>query len=838
MPTIDELANVVVASDEDMLPVSQNGIARRVSRAQLLDGTQMALAMAPGLLGRVSPGLGAPQQIAIGTGLVLSGNVLSSAPRYSINNLPLSTNIGLSDLVPILQNGNDSAVSVKVLQSIAGLDISDQAAKAQSGSIRRLGDWFSDAVAVEAFGAEGDGITDDTDALNLAIASGRPVLLGPTTYRVDGQWNIQSSTTLIGTVGVTTLRRRLQKGGAWINITAPTFTSVGIIFDAGGIGGDSWGVIVCQSCIKTIIQNSDFINSTGTTLGTGLTIQARDGLSGSRSSHSITNSRFANNTCHGLWIQAACGAIVQNCQAHSNQGFGICLDFNDQSFQQAVRQSSVLASRCWNNTRGISIGNYNATNREPPTWGLDNPDAMDITVSGNVCFGNSAYGIAVSGARIQVVGNQIIIDDGSNSASGILCNASLTTIDGNSIVGPGGFGIDAGGSADTSIMSNTISNCAVGINAGGSQRIRASANKLVTNKRAITIFQVETDGQGTNFGIPCSDVWIEENLIVVDLNCGGILLLDGPERVEVVRNRFVVSTPGNVNDLCWAHTDSVSIRLNSLSGSIVTEAAAKTEGTAVQITIPDIIDEAIITASTTRVDSVFGLHQLAVAGQISFIRVQNGGLGYTRASVVIVGIGTGALGTAYLKNGVVIGIALTSGGSGYDPAATYATIIGDGSGALLTSFVGLPVAQNRLLKLWCRGAVVFPYGTSAGTIGNWTKNDIVVPAGSEVVLKSVDGSWQASAFVDVDHLQPDADGNLVIQTARGDIALRAGSGGGVRFQSSAEQSGCLTYLGRGSPEGLLTAPPGSDYRNLDGGVGATLWMKRVGSGNSGWYPVA
>jgi hypothetical protein len=37
---------------------------------------------------------------------------------------------------------------------------------------------------------------------------------------------------------------------------------------------------------------------------------------------------------------------------------------------------------------------------------------------------------------------------------------------------------------------------------------------------------------------------------------------------------------------------------------------------------------------------------------------------------------------------------------------------------------------------------------------------------------------------------------------------------------------------------VVAAPPGSDYRNLAGGVGSTLWVKQTGTGNTGWFAVA
>ena len=40
--------------------------------------------------------------------------------------------------------------------------------------------------------------------------------------------------------------------------------------------------------------------------------------------------------------------------------------------------------------------------------------------------------------------------------------------------------------------------------------------------------------------------------------------------------------------------------------------------------------------------------------------------------------------------------------------------------------------------------------------------------------------------------------------------------------------------GQGSPEGVVEAPVGTLYTRTDGGVGSTLYVKQVGTGNTGW----
>ena len=57
--------------------------------------------------------------------------------------------------------------------------------------------------------------------------------LGHATYVVNGQWTIsQPGTVLLGTPGLSALRRASQSGGAWIAIQADGFRAEGVVFDA------------------------------------------------------------------------------------------------------------------------------------------------------------------------------------------------------------------------------------------------------------------------------------------------------------------------------------------------------------------------------------------------------------------------------------------------------------------------------------------------------------------------------------------------------------------------------------------------------------------------------
>ena len=136
MPTIDQLQPVPVATDTDQVLVSQNGTARKMSRAQMLAGTQHEIAVPQyTLLGRASPGTGAPETLAIGSGLSMNGGVLSVATTgFDINTLPPGTVPASTDLVPLGQNGGNVAISYAQLLSglpgVASIDASNTIVKA------------------------------------------------------------------------------------------------------------------------------------------------------------------------------------------------------------------------------------------------------------------------------------------------------------------------------------------------------------------------------------------------------------------------------------------------------------------------------------------------------------------------------------------------------------------------------------------------------------------------------------------------------------------------------------------------------------------------------------
>ena len=686
-------------------------------------------------------------------------------------------------------------------------------------------------------------MTDDTAALAAAIATQRPVRLGPRAYATSGQWTVPIAATLIGTPGQSVLRRIAQtSGGAWISINGPTFRAEGITFDANspGVPGESWAVLVTASCGQSTFRSCIFENGGGPTLGNGLTILASDPAS---SKHLIDCCEASGNAAHGIWLQAIDGARVTNNLAHDNIGYGLCVDYNDVTFKQTVRLPVIAGNICWNNSRGIAVGNFNSTNLQPPTWGNANPDAIGALICGNVCHDNLVYGIAVSGRSLLVQAN-LLSNNGSvsNGGAGILANCAYSRVAGNTIVGSAQFGIDCGGSVMVDVSSNHVSGAAVGINPGGSQGACVASNYLQDNIWAILVYNVETDGTGRNFGLATSNLSVTENTIGLSSgNGGGIWLIDAPQSVLVARNSFYGSNGAAIGQCLYAHTDSAIVEGNRWNNTQRLFANPVGINGLQTVTLPDVADEAMLSSVSAVIQSIQTERQIAVTGQVGFLKVTAGGSGYTHAAVTITGIGTGATATAYLFGGAVIGISLTNPGSGYGPQGTTATaaIAGDGSGAAVTVSVGLPVLEGRRIRLACNTATTFARVGSVPFQDNWTLGSMTVPANATATFVGTFGSWRADTSFLADYISPPGDGSLLVRTMpNADLMLRPAATGHVRITTDADPAGYIAATGHGTPIGIVTAPPGSDYRNLDGGVGQTLWIKRVGTDSNGWFPIA
>jgi hypothetical protein len=851
MPTIGQLPPAVSVADTDELPIYQNGQTYYATRAQLLAGVQPVLSLPQNtLLGGLGPGTAAPVPIAIGANLSVSGSTLSAnAAAFEIATLPAGTPPAPGDLVPLGQSGANTGVTyanfLGAMGGVAGLPGGAFTATATgANTTRTLAALATNAVAIEDFGATGNGTTDDSAALLAALASGAPVRFGPKTYAIAGECDIAGANcTLLGVPGETILLRPAQSNlgtsatPAWISISATTAFIDGIIFDANtAVTANTLSVAVQASCTKSLVSRCLFRNAQGSSNGSGLTYIASDPAI---TQHHIDNCEFTANIINGLYVQAVDALSITNCRAHDNGSNGIRVDSQDPAFVLKVRELHVIGNTCWNNNCGIIVGNFNTTNTSNVVFGNANPDILGAVVAANNCYTNRGYGIYISGRNILVSGN-LCTNNSSITASGagILCDTGYCKVSGNMITGASAFGIDCGGSIYTEVSNNYINGALIGLNIGGGQNCMARDNFIQDcTGIGIAVQNVESNGGGINFNLACNNLSIIGNWINYSGNVIAILIRDAAQNILVADNVILANPGANLNDAISPYTDSLTLRGNMLNFTPRWPVNPVSIGGVYTLVIPDIADAVSISQSSASVTSMVTSQANVAAGLVCYAKVTNGGSGYTNATITFIGAGSGAAATAWVSGGKIIGIQMSSFGSGYG-AGTTVSISGNGTGATATVQVGLPVLQNRQITVDCLAAVSFAAAGSAPSQSNWTGAPITIPAGASIDWIGNNGGWRAARFSQSDYVAPNGDGSVTLRTQSGDISLHPAGAGMVRLISDTESTGAVELIGRGSPLSVVSAPAGSTFRNLNGGVGSTFWVKQSGTGSANWVAVA
>jgi hypothetical protein len=155
MPTIDQLAPAIAASDTDEFVVSQAGITRKITRGQAIAGLQHQLALPSGaLLGRCSSGVGPVEALALGSNLALnSGTLSATASPFVLSQLPAGSVPSSDDLVAIAQAGTNVTVTysqfVNSFGQVTDIDVSRSVVTPTGAtSSQKLADFVASALLV------------------------------------------------------------------------------------------------------------------------------------------------------------------------------------------------------------------------------------------------------------------------------------------------------------------------------------------------------------------------------------------------------------------------------------------------------------------------------------------------------------------------------------------------------------------------------------------------------------------------------------------------------------------------------------------------------------------
>jgi hypothetical protein len=179
MPTIPQLPPASGTGAQDELPLSQQGITKSVSVSELLNGVQTALELPSGaLLGRVSLGPGAPETVAVGTGLAVSGGQIG-ANGGDHAGFAAASALSLSDDAIVNASGTPMRLSMPLLRGLfsAGSNIGI----AQSGAISAS----TDPTVTTGLASLNSGLA--TTNANLAALSARVPTGGYVSLNAQGQ---------------------------------------------------------------------------------------------------------------------------------------------------------------------------------------------------------------------------------------------------------------------------------------------------------------------------------------------------------------------------------------------------------------------------------------------------------------------------------------------------------------------------------------------------------------------------------------------------------------------------------------------------------------------------
>lgn len=265
-----------------------------------------------------------------------------------ISQLPAATSpVDPSVTLPVVQDGVTKKASI------------DQLGFLQSGTgatTRTIQNKLRDTVSVKDFGAVGDGVADDTAAIQAAIAymesTGYPVYVPPGTYltdliQTDSQTYALQSFFYGDEYASTIIRRRGASGDAFITIGDPLATSFqanivcsNVTFDGGP--STNGPCFVTYDMVRSVFTNVDFkggsiaYHSQGGIANTFNHCFFRDALRGFVAEAFVASGTLSPagggwpninrlNDCHvidnaqwGVWFNDGRLLIVENCQIEGN----------------------------------------------------------------------------------------------------------------------------------------------------------------------------------------------------------------------------------------------------------------------------------------------------------------------------------------------------------------------------------------------------------------------------------------------------------------------------------------------------------------------------------------
>jgi parallel beta-helix repeat protein len=321
---------------------------------------------------------------------------------------------------------------------------------------------LAQTVSVKDFGAVGDGVTDDTAAIQAALNTGKNVFIPNGTYVVDPDTSVSpvsnqritleqeavlqasasSSSGVYSVIRIFGVSDVIVEGGTVIGDRA---THIGVLGESGmGIYvADSSGITIRDVETRDCWGDGIYVGGTGTT--------------GKSTNVRIENVRSDNNRRQGLTIAAAYSVVVDGGSFTNTNGTAPAagIDIEPNPGKGEVENVVVQNARCsGNNGHGIAVSqtickNVKLVNNTCVLNGLSGIQSAyigsDLLVSGNTVTDNTEHGVNIQGDNAYVT-REIIIDNNTvknNGLTGIRFynNIIRFNVRGNIVYGNGHHGM-------------------------------------------------------------------------------------------------------------------------------------------------------------------------------------------------------------------------------------------------------------------------------------------------------------------------------------------------------------------------------------------------------------
>jgi hypothetical protein len=406
-------------------------------------------------------------------------------------------------------------------------------------------------INVKWLGAVGDGVTDDTSAIQTALNAGGAVFIPSGTYIVSDLSISVDGTTLMGVGYDSVLKRdpnavgsirviRVNKGGAKylsditikdIRVDGSKATAGEYTLENEGIDADNTERLTIQNCwihdcgqdaidvdggnIGLIIQNNRIYDNAGNGIHT----------------YGVKNGDISNNWIYNGgdgWDFATHNGVIAEPRAIN---FIVDPDTGLTSDERRPERNTVSGNKIDNYSIGI---------------GIDSDTAIDCVVSNNVIsniYGTTGVGINIQGERTKVVANQIY----TCTEQGIKISGAEHLITGNHVEACLEKHIDVFNADDVVVVGNTVVG-AVDVDAMhiriNSERCVATGNNLNGSASSGVVAGIRIEGPNATV----TGNYLSHRFALVLASSGSSYVVEGNKCVGTSTDFFISSalTPGGV----------------------------------------------------------------------------------------------------------------------------------------------------------------------------------------------------------------------------------------------------------------------------------------------------